>query len=946
VITPRRTRLVRVPDLQALHAAVASLGAGVDLDALGATAVIVSTRNAARQLRRTVENLRLGSAGARAVAFARFVTRESWYDEMHARLDGPPPRLTGLEREVLLRAAAADAISGGAEPPFRLRPGLVAEILALHEALGRVNRTVDAFERLIVDDLSSRADDDRGAERLLRQTRFLVAAFRAYEARVARAGAADERRLRELLLTQPSRAPLRHAVVVAPDRSASPHGLWPADFDLLTRIPGLERVHVVATEALLASGYLERLHESLPGLEEVHAEQPSPRPHLLTPSHSERHHFVARDREEELLTVARFVIDRALSAGPEETPVALDRTAIVFERPLPYLYAAARIFEAANIPYDAVDALPLAGEPYAAALDLLLSAVSTRPDRSSTLALLRSPHFGFDGEIPSGEGTDVAAALEAELTRLADPAPPSKQLSALLEFLLRRERLPEADAPLRERHLRARGAILGAVEELRRAHARFDDEPRPFAESVATIRRWIEARTFAPRHGAGGIQLLDADAASLGDFDDVWIVGLVQGDWPPRPVPNIFYPGFLLKQLGWPLERGQVQAARAAFADLTCLARRRVVLSTFSLEDDAIVNPSGLLEELPGLGLTVQSIDPPPPAAILAEEFLSLDIVPTELAEGETAAWLALRLERTPADLPLFHGSTGPPPARIPSVTSIDTYLDCPFKYLARHVLGLEEERSDEEWTPLDRGVFVHEMFREFYDAWTRAGRGGLQPGTLGDARDEFTRIVDRHLAELPESERPFERARLLGSAARLGAAEQAFQVEIEREAPVVDRLLEVALDGDWILRGAEGPRTVTLRGTADRVDLLADHTFRLIDYKTGKVHGRGRAIQLPVYSACVSQYLRRTGRGDWKVSEAGYLAFGEGAVFLALAADPGKLADAVDEGQRRFVRALGELEAGRFPVRPASVDLCEFCGYSSVCRKDYDLAGAASDDA
>ena len=49
----------------------------------------------------------------------------------------------------------------------------------------------------------------------------------------------------------------------------NPGGLWRADFDLLTRLPGLERVDVVATEEQLATGLLERLHNLLPGLEEV-----------------------------------------------------------------------------------------------------------------------------------------------------------------------------------------------------------------------------------------------------------------------------------------------------------------------------------------------------------------------------------------------------------------------------------------------------------------------------------------------------------------------------------------------------------------------------------------------------------------------------------------------------------------------------------------------------
>ena len=46
------------------------------------------------------------------------------------------------------------------------------------------------------------------------------------------------------------------------------------------------------------------------------------------------------------------------------------------------------------------DALPLAAEPYAAALDLVLSCVSANFAREPAIALLRSPHFDFGSAAP------------------------------------------------------------------------------------------------------------------------------------------------------------------------------------------------------------------------------------------------------------------------------------------------------------------------------------------------------------------------------------------------------------------------------------------------------------------------------------------------------------------------------------------------------------------
>ncbi|HEY7449766.1 MAG TPA: hypothetical protein VH702_16540, partial [Vicinamibacterales bacterium] len=117
------------------------------------------------------------------------------------------------------------------------------------------------------------------------------------------------------------------------DRAAEREGLWPADFDLLTRMPGLRRIDVVATEAQLAAGFHERVHQVLPGIEEERVSAPVRPPglpagpntrlyndpagvhapveaglqtRLVAPATSGGElYFRSRDREEELSDTAR-----------------------------------------------------------------------------------------------------------------------------------------------------------------------------------------------------------------------------------------------------------------------------------------------------------------------------------------------------------------------------------------------------------------------------------------------------------------------------------------------------------------------------------------------------------------------------------------------------------------------------------------------------------------
>ena len=185
--------------------------------------------------------------------------------------------------------------------------------------------------------------------------------------------------------------------------------------------------------------------------------------------------------------------------------------------------------------------------------------------------------------------------------------------------------------------------------------------------------------------------------------------------------------------------------------------------------------------------------------------------------------------------MPAFHGSLGPQPPANWSVSALETYLGCPFKFFALHVLKLREEPDDEEvMDPRRQGALVHEVFEAFFKAWQQAGRGAITPENLDEARGMFERVVDQALKGLPPSEAGLERTRLLGSSAAAGLGDAVFRMEAERPVAVVERFLEHRLAGTFSIATSTGRRDVFLRGKADRLDLLEDGTFRLIDYKLG----------------------------------------------------------------------------------------------------------------
>lgn len=966
MITPRTTRLLRVPDLKAMRAAIAWLTPAADVS-VRRTAVLVPTRGAAEELRRSLETTAL-AAGSPALFVPDLVTRGEFYQRLHAALPGGLPLLTGPEREVLLRRASREAELAGSVPPFHVRPGLIVQMLDFYDELRRREQTLDDFERLAVGRLAPSAGMDRGAERLLRQTEFLCAAFAAFERHAGATGAIDEHGLRTLLLdgeAAPQRA-YRHVIITVADQAADARGLYASDFDLLARLGGVSMVDVVATEALLASGFHERVHDLLPGIEEERFGTAAPLPTLVAPDTTDavQRWFVHRDREEELARLVRWLKHRSTSPHESVRPPSLDRFGVVFQRPLPYLYLAKQVFTDGGVPYQALDALPLAGEPFAATIDLVFSFLASGGNRPSIIELLGSPHLvfstrlsraeisafdaylrdtkftglPFNGERTRAAGIDRAITVVHEaaeaLAPVAGAGTASLQIQALLDFIRAFERLPGQDDAWASRHLRARAAILAALESLRDAHARHDDAPLDGVELSGSVRRWIDAQTFAPRTGDDGLRMLDAASAPYSDVDEVRIVGLVERDWP-EPIPrSIFYPASILANLGWPADASRMAAARARFQDLLTAAHQRVSASVFTLEDDAIVAGSPFLEEIETAGLPLERWPAPPPGRVFAHEFAEAGIA---AGPGSAAGWLSLRQSRTaPAD-PRFKGATGPRTPRTYAVSYLERYLECPFKYFASQVLKLPEERDEESGlTPIERGHFIHDVFETFFGEWQAAGLGTITTANVADALERFESVAERKLDALPEADRALERTHLLGSAAASGLAERAFAFEIEQGGEVVERLLEHVLEGAFTVEGSAGPRSVRIKAKADRIDLMADGTLRIIDYKLSKAPKQSKALQLPIYGVIARQELDGYRGRSWSVGAAGYVAFKEKEAFVPLGGRAPALDAAIAEGQQRMLDAIDGIERGEFPVRPDEPFRCQWCGYAGVCRKDY----------
>jgi RecB family exonuclease len=462
----------------------------------------------------------------------------------------------------------------------------------------------------------------------------------------------------------------------------------------------------------------------------------------------------------------------------------------------------------------------------------------------------------------------------------------------------------------RERHERARGAFLSILERLSEAARQVGDAPMTFQTFRDKLHRALESHTFSLRTGSHGIQIVDSRSAGFGSFDLVLAVGLNEGEWPARAERNIFYPQWLLKDFGWPTDSETLAFERAAFADLLRLPDREVGLFRHLLEDEIPTVPSPFLEEAANVSRTHRE-------GALKMMKARLISKAEALLNGAIPMDERFRLARHPGRM--SQSVLDPEPV---SATAFELYLRCPFKHFARYVLGLEEEEDlDESFTPMERGRILHDILQTGFDRWD-AHETGPRPITAENWDEALTLFRRIALEKIPSDRRAIEMARLFGCPGEPGAIEWLLRWEMRR-GPLRRRLLEYGFGCTVDLErqtGDERPRTLRVKGRADRVDIDLHGKLHLFDYKSGRAPESKLTIQVPLYALCLSQELRA------KTGEAAYLSLRDK-----------KIVPRQDYNQalRRLRETSERISAGRFEPQPYHDRLCRTCGFVGVCRKE-----------
>ncbi|MBC2777721.1 double-strand break repair protein AddB [Parasphingopyxis marina] len=276
--------------------------------------------------------------------------------------------------------------------------------------------------------------------------------------------------------------------------------------------------------------------------------------------------------------------------------------------------------------------------------------------------------------------------------------------------------------------------------------------------------------------------------ARLQQADVMILGGLNEGVWPNLPTPDPWLAPRLRRELKLPGLDHRIGLAAHDFA--SALGGRQVLVTRARRDASA--------------------------PAIASRFWLRLEAMTGGLTRAPRFAAWAQAIDRPQAGVhPVSQPAPSPPiavrPKRI-SVTAVDRLKADPYAFYARTMLGLSRiDPVDAEPSPAWRGMAVHAIF----EAWFK--EDGCDPAKLLSRAEALLAGSEAH---------PLMRAlwqpRLLEPVEWM--AEKVAEFAAEGRKPIAAEI-----------KGEAEVAGVTLSGTADRIDSLADGSLAIVDYKTGK---------------------------------------------------------------------------------------------------------------
>ncbi|OGT67604.1 MAG: hypothetical protein A3J38_10155 [Gammaproteobacteria bacterium RIFCSPHIGHO2_12_FULL_45_9] len=447
--------------------------------------------------------------------------------------------------------------------------------------------------------------------------------------------------------------------------------------------------------------------------------------------------------------------------------------------------------------------------------------------------------------------------------------------------------------------------LLEAFTEVLTQHRRLDE----FTDALSYRAQWrafqqaLQKRVFQPNEPDNTpIFVLGALEAQGITFDYLWIAGLTDQRWPPKPHPHPLLPLALQRDHHLPhatLAR-QFAYAEQLQQDWEKSAHLEMIASYTTWEGETPLRPSALL--------TYPDITVPSPAPVTPQPALE--------------TWIS----EMPVPVPPHHTQTG-------GVSLLKEHAACPFRAFVLH--RLKTRRAETETpglTARERGQVTHHLLERLWQHWK------TQDTVLHLTAAE--RQADIEAAVIAVCE-PLRRVPHLAAF---------WQLEQERLIPLITHWIEKecqrppfrVVATEQTLTCQVGPLSLNIR--LDRIDEINPDTYLVIDYKTSATLStqdwqgpRLREPQLPLYAAS-KPHIAGIAYAALHPNQSQYrgLLAAENLLFSNMKHLPKEQSwnTQLTEWKQDLTALATDLMAGNTQVDPRDPAVCMRCELHAVCRK------------
>ncbi len=439
-----------------------------------------------------------------------------------------------------------------------------------------------------------------------------------------------------------------------------------------------------------------------------------------------------------------------------------------------------------------------------------------------------------------------------------------------------------------EKNVKAVTTLLQTTDELFELLKQEYGETKKFSLGffIAQLKTALQFTRYnnKERHSSGVLVTSVNELRGL-SFDYVFIGGMVDGEFPTRYQPEIFFSGSFRKD-----EYKHILEERYHFYQTLSSVKKKLFLSYSRQSDRKEFTPSSFLNDFSQIFSSIEKstvdyeslIYSKPELLVQSGALLSegkekilrdSGIKPEQLLRNIEID--KLRLE-DPFGETEFTGFIGKSISDEESeklqeqkthqfsASQLEQYAKCPFQYFLQRILSLETvEEPKEEIEAFELGSLIHSILFEFYSTISekKIVLAGCDDKIFNQAEKIIFSIADKKVNKLNLQSTPafYEREKIFGIAGKKQNSILYRFLESERkdEGNFIPKYFEIAFGS---FDGSEPEfiidvKGIKLRGKIDRIDVdKRNEKFRVIDYKLGgKKPTRndleaGISLQLPIY--------------------------------------------------------------------------------------------------